>query len=47
MKYINFLFFWILSTYAISEADMLGMVLSLSGFLLMHGLIEDLFDNYG
>ena len=47
MIYINFIFFWALTTYAISRADLFGLVLAVSGFLIMNNLIEELFDNYG
>jgi len=36
-----------LSTFAISRADPIGLFLSLLGFLVMHTYIEDVFDNNG
>ena len=39
--YFNFLFFWLLTTYAIANADIVGLLLSIAGFLLMHALIEE------
>jgi hypothetical protein len=47
MKYINFVFFWMLATFALSRADPMGLLLSLVGFLVMHTYIEELFDDYG
>jgi hypothetical protein len=47
MKYANFFFFWILTTFAISRADPIGLFLSVVGFLIMHNYIEELFDNHG
>lgn len=41
---LNFLAFLILLTYAISQGDIFGMILSSLGFLFMHVLIEDLED---
>jgi hypothetical protein len=45
MKYINFIIFWALTTLALSRADMIGLLLSVVGFLVMHTLIEDSFDS--
>jgi hypothetical protein len=36
-----------LSTFAISRADPLGLLLSIVGFLVIHMYIEDVFDNHG
>ena len=45
MKLIsNFLVFWLLLTYAISQGDLVGIALGSLGFLFMHVLIEDLQD---
>ena len=37
----NFLFFWMLLTYAISRGDIVGMALSCLGFLFFHALLEE------
>ena len=45
MKIIsNFLVFWLLLTYAISQGDLVGIALCSLGFLFMHALIEDFED---
>lgn len=40
----NFFAFWILITYAISRGDIIGIALSAVGFLIMHTLIEDMYE---
>jgi len=47
MKLFNFLFFWMLTTLSISHADLIGLFLSVTGFLVMHTIIEDSFENNG
>lgn len=42
MIYFNFILFWALTTFALSRADMLGLFLSVVGFLVMHTFIEDM-----
>lgn len=39
---VNFIAFWLLVAYAISQGDVFGIVLYLFGFLFMHQQIEDL-----
>jgi hypothetical protein len=40
----NFIFFWALTTYAISKGDVIGMVLAVTAFLIMHTVIEEMND---
>ena len=47
MIYFNFIFFWLLTTFALSRGDVFGLILSVTGFLVMHTYIEELFDNHG
>jgi len=44
MKVTNFLLFWMLVTYAISRGDLLGILLSTTGFLIMHTMIEEYYE---
>lgn len=44
MKYANFFIFWMLLTWAFSLGDPIAMLLAIAGFLFMHTMIEDLFD---
>lgn len=39
----NFLFFWALTTYAISRGDLVGIALSAFGFVFMHSMFEELY----
>jgi hypothetical protein len=41
MKIVNFVFFWMLLTFAIGRGDIVGMALACLGFLFFHGIIED------
>ena len=43
MTYFNFIFFWLLTTFALSRGDVFGLILSVAGFLVMHTIIEDSF----
>lgn len=43
MIYFNFIFFWLLTTLALARADMMGLFLSVAGFLVMHTIIEESF----
>ena len=44
-KLIIFLFFWMLTTFAISRADIIGIVLALTGFLYLYFATEELEHN--
>lgn len=39
----NFLFFWMLTTYAISCGDITGIALAAFGFVFMHTMLEELY----
>jgi hypothetical protein len=42
MKTIIFLFFWFLTTFAISRGDAIGIFLSTAGFLFLFTMAEEL-----
>jgi len=42
MQLANFFAFWMLTTYTLSKGDVIGLLLSVTGFLIMMGFIEDL-----
>jgi len=45
VKLIIFLFFWMLTTFAISKGDALGIVLATLGFLVLFTMAEELETN--
>jgi hypothetical protein len=45
IKTIIFLFFWFLTTFAISRGDAIGIVLALTGFLYLYFAAEELEHN--
>jgi hypothetical protein len=42
---INFVAFWAIMAFAISQGDWIGIILACAGFLFMHQQIEELYDN--
>ncbi len=45
LKLSIFFIFWMLTTFAISRADPIGMVLAVTGFLFLYFFAEELEEN--
>jgi hypothetical protein len=42
LVYANFAIFWMLMTWSLHTGDVVGMLLSLVGFLIMHTFCEEI-----